>query len=97
MCFGMSDAYCEYRDSCGRFTVGNPGRVSYSWLSGDEFSERYGFLRIVVPSPCSECGGLSYRFNVRFDGKNSYVVRCKCNYCNSESHYSPYSDSWGSI
>ena len=99
MCFGMSDPYSEYRDNCGRFTVGNPGRPhgSYTWLSGEEFSVCYPFLSIVAPSPCVMCGGVSFRFNVRFDSKSSYSVCCRCNHCNHRRWYKPYSDSWGSI
>jgi len=95
----MSDVYSEYRDSCGRFTVGNPGRPrgSYTWLSGEEFCVCYPFLSIVAPSPCVMCGGVSFRFNVRFDSKSSYSVCCRCNHCNHRRWYKPYSDSWDSI
>lgn len=97
----MSSSSCE-RDVRGRFVKGwkgGPGRPkgTYTWLSGDEFKERYGFLNIVVPSPCTECGGIGFRFNLRLGGKNSYIVRCKCNHCNAEGSYRPYRDSWTSI
>ena len=97
MCFGMSDAYCEYRDGCGRFTVGNPGRTSYSWLSGREFAERYPFLRIEKPGVCLSCGCDEYRFDIRWDDVKMYSIRCKCNNCNSVKYYRAYSGSWGNI
>ena len=95
----MSDPYGECRDKLGRFTKGNVGRLrgTFTWLSGDLFKERYPFLSIVSPSPCPECGGVSFRFNVRFDDKNSYSVCARCNHCNSRRWYKPYDDSWGSI
>ena len=95
----MSDRYRGYRDSRGRFMKGNVGRLrgSYTWLSGEEFKLRYPLLSIVVPSPCPECSGVSFRFNLRLDGRDSYRVCARCNHCNSRRWYKPYIDSWESI
>ena len=100
LCMGGGvDPYWGFRDECGRFTEGNPGRRrgTYTWLSAEEFKDRYPFLNIVGPDVCPDCGGGSYRFNVRFDDRNTYVVRCKCNHCNRPRTYGPYMGSWGSM
>ena len=95
----MCDPYSESRDKRGRFTEGNVGRLrgTFTWLSGEGFKEKYPFLNIVVPDVCPRCGGLSYRFNVRFDDKNSYIVRCKCNHCGIPRSYHPYREEWSGI
>lgn len=92
----MSDPYSGFRDSRGRFTVGNVGRLrgTFTWLSGEGFKLRYPFLSIVVPTPCPECSGVSFRFHVRFDDNKSYSVCARCNHCNSRRWYKPYRDSW---
>jgi len=87
------------RDGLGRFVVGwggGPGRPR-SWLSGVEFAGRYPFLCVVAPGVCPMCGGCDYRFNVRFDGRNCFSLRCKCNVCGAVRHYRAFSGSWGSI
>jgi len=96
-CMCGVDPYEGFRDKRGRFMKGNPGRTTYSWLSHEEFSERYPFLLVVSPGACPDCGGSVYRFNVRFDGKNSYVVCARCNVCNRRRWYGPYMESWGSM
>ena len=93
----MSDPYSGFRDSRGRFVSGNPGRTTYTWLNGEEFKVKYPFLNIVLPDACHECGGVSFRFNVRWDNKRAYTVRCRCNGCNAMRWYKPYRDSWTPI
>ena len=103
LCMGGGvDPYLGFRDERGRFIDGNPGsrgrsKGSYVWLSAEEFKDGYPFLSVVVPGACLDCGGVVYRFNVRFDDRNTYVIRCKCNRCNRPRIYNPYVDSWGSI
>ena len=93
------DPYLGFRDKRGRFTEGNPGRKSgtYTWLSAKEFKDKYPFLNIVVPDMCPDCGSDDYRFDVRWDNKRAYAVRCRCNGCNRMRWYKPYVESWGSI
>jgi len=97
------DLYKSFRDKRGRFIKGNPGnpvgrpKGSYSWLSEENFKKKYKFLNIVVPSSCPDCGGLEYRFNVRWDKKNTYIIRCKCNVCNRLRLYKPYIETWSEL
>ena len=95
-CMCGVDPYEGFRDKRGRFMVGNPGRLvgTYGWLSGEEFSVRYPFLNVVAPGVCSDCGGSVYRFNVRWDDKRVYTVRCRCNGCNRMRWYKQYQNSW---
>jgi len=95
----MVDPYSDNRDGRGRFTKGNVGRLrgTFTWLTGVEFKEKYRFLNIVKPTPCPECSGISFRFNVRWDGKRVYSVCARCNHCNSRRWYKPYLDSWNTI
>lgn len=92
-----NDPYFGFRDDKGRFIKGHPGRTTYSWLSKKEFKKKYKFLNIKKPDACPNCGQIKYRFNVRFDNKNTWIVRCKCNACNHPRTYKSYSETWSSI
>ena len=95
----IEDKYKMFRDKLGRFTKGNPGssgrpKGTYVWLFAKEFKEKYSFLNIVTPNACPDCGGKEYRFNVRWDNKRAYTVRCRCNKCNRMRWYKQYQNSW---
>ena len=100
------DPYADFRDNKGRLKKGHPGNPSapgghregsgrpYSWLNEWEFREKYYFLLIPYPNACPHCGLEEYRFNLRMDTKNTYIIRCKCNNCNYERQYLAFSKAW---
>ena len=101
--FMKEDLYKNFRDKRGRFIKGNPGnpvgrpKGSYSWLTENEFKEKYKFLNVVVPSSCPDCGGLEYRFNVRWDNNKAYSICARCNNCDRRRWYKPYIETWSEL
>jgi len=94
------DAFQGFRDKRGRFTKGNPGgpgrpRKPGSWLTDVEFFKKYPFLLVPNPSRCPQCQCSQYLYNLRMDSTSLYTMRCRCQRCGNERHYSPYKEKWG--
>ena len=100
------DPYADFRDNKGRFKKGNPGGTgglregagrfygSFTWLNEWEFREKHRFLIVSYPNSCPQCKLNDYRFDLRMDAKNTHIIRCKCNSCNYERQYLPFSKAW---
>jgi len=94
------DPYHGFRDKRGRFTKGNPGgpgrpKRIHSWHTEKGFFERYPFLLIPHPGRCPQCRYIDYRYQLRLDSAQLFIIRCRCQNCGNERYYSPYREIWG--